>query len=103
MAKARMMLAAIGECHFTQCIITAPIDIDCDQDFTNQLATVDTTLSMDDFHERILGIEKDCGRRTGDKERGIIPIDIDILSFNGHHYHPRDWSRSYVTTLLSEL
>lgn len=65
--------------------------------FVNELIVGDTSLSYDDLLSHIKDIEQACGKRTETQ----IPLDIDILQYDGKRYHEADWQRSYIQDLMA--
>lgn len=74
--------------------------------FLNQVAVAYTPLFPDEVKRVLKQIESDLHRTPHDKERGTIPIDIDLLQWNDRILKPGDMARSYVLdgirTLLGE-
>ncbi len=71
--------------------------------YLNQLVAASTPLDEQSLNSRLKQIEADFGRTPTARSLGIVPIDIDILSFDGERRHLSDWTRPYVTTLIKEL
>ncbi len=71
--------------------------------YLNQLVRAATSLDATALNERLKAIEQSFGRTPQKRQMGIVPIDLDILSFDGHRQHLADWERSYVKLLLAEL
>ena len=44
----------------------------------------------------IKSIEAELGRTASDKAAGRVPIDIDLLCWNGQVLKADDWARGYV-------
>lgn len=80
---------------------TSPVGLD-GPDFMNALVKGKTSLSYDDFLKLTKDIERQLGRRPGDKAKGRVIIDIDILLFDGIRYHEKDWGREYVKRLMEK-
>ena len=81
---------------------TAPIGMVSDR-FLNCIVSGYTTMSLDELTNATKSIEKLCGRTKGDKDKGIIKIDIDILRYNNETLHPADWERDYIKHLVAGL
>lgn len=43
------------------------------------------------------------GRKQGDKAKGNIPIDIDLLQWNDQTLKPQDLQRPYVQSALAGM
>ena len=82
---------------FTRDLWTAPVGIESDL-FLNCLAWGTTSLSYAEARS-----ESQLGAEPSSKAAGIVVIDLDILLFNGRRYHQKDWNRTYIKQLLSEL
>ena len=48
-------------------------------------------------------IEKRLGRMPEDKKKGIVKIDIDLLTYDGEVLKVNDWKREYVCQGVMEL
>lgn len=74
--------------------------------FLNQVAIAYTPYTPIEIHVGLKQMEYALGRRPEDKIRGLIPIDIDLLQWNGQILKEEDLKRSYIKesldTLLSE-
>ena len=111
LATARRRLAELlGKAAFTRAIWTAPVgsscegqylNQQCDAQYLNQLCEGVTSLSCETLNGLLKQIETDAGRtRNGD---GIVALDLDVLQYDDRREHLRDWGRSYVKDLLSDL
>lgn len=70
--------------------------------FTNGLVSFDSRLSYHDLKSFLKDLEKKMGRTPLNKQKGVIPIDIDIIMCNSTVLSI-DYERSYVQELMSEL
>lgn len=71
--------------------------------FYNQVAVFNSTLSTENIKIIFKQIEKENGRIADDKSKGIVKLDIDLLSYDDMILKPDDISREYVTESLKEL
>ena len=117
MAAARERLATLmGDPRFTSEHWTEPVATHGDRNavqtdsaqrssphvlYLNQLATGTTALGVEALNQRLKEIERELDRKHDGS--GIVTIDIDLLEYDGEHYHLRDWERDYVKDLLIEL
>lgn len=103
--KAKSLLASVFEdMVFTNSIWTEPVGIVCsDALFLNALGCASTDWSVDMVDKALKQVERQCGRKCGEKEQGIIRMDVDILLYDDVRYHEKDWQRNYVSQLLKEL
>lgn len=104
LAKARVCLGKLlTDVSYTSELWTEPLSSSRRELYLNQLAEGTTSLTLDELNKQLKDIETSFGRTAQKRRLGIVPIDIDILAFDGEHYHERDWQRSYVTSLIGEL
>ena len=71
--------------------------------YLNQLASGITGLDEEQLSARLKEVERSFGRNEAKRRLGIVPIDLDILEFDGERRHLKDWERPYVKELLIEL
>lgn len=88
---------------YSKTSITAPYGHLYKNDFLNQLAVVYTDKGKEDISILLKSLEKELGRNSADKEKGIVKIDIDIVIWNEEVVKPSDISRSYIADLLPSL
>ncbi len=77
--------------------------------FFNQVAEIDVNIPYIELRTRLKSIEKDFGRKTGDKKN--VPLDLDILTYNKDVFHhdskqipdPNLIKYSYIAIPLAEL
>ena len=85
--------------HFTALaksdIYTTPAINGKDNDYTNSVMEIESELEHDDLKAQFKQHEKDCGRIPESKALGIVPIDIDIVTWNDEILKPSDYSREY--------
>lgn len=71
--------------------------------YLNQAAVMETELSAGELKAFFKDIEKKCGRTPEGKQKGIIPLDIDLLVFGTQVMKPADMEKHYVGQALSSL
>ena len=71
--------------------------------FKNAMLAGQTRLSLDELTQSVKRIERECGRKPDDKERGVIAVDIDIMEYDGVKLHIADWQRDYIKALLGAV
>ena len=104
LSKARRCLREIlSEVHFTAECWTEPVNTERKDTYLNQLAEGYTPLDEATLTQRLKSTELQFGRTDSKRRLGIVPIDLDILSFDNEKRHLRDWSRPYVQQLIGEL
>ena len=82
----------------TPAIWTEPIGVPHSDRFLNSLVTGSTTLELDALNAFLKQMERNSGRRPG-----ACTLDLDVLSYDGVHYHESDWQRDYIQELLNYL
>ena len=70
--------------------------------YSNMLVRFSTLLNEERLSQRLKLLEQECGDSKLLRSQGIVMMDLDILLFNNEKRHLRDWSRSYITTLLNK-
>lgn len=84
---------------FSESVYTEPIGLAGSGPFLNQVAFVSTDAPLEEVRQALKTMEKQLGRRPESKEMGQIPIDIDLLLWNGEILKPADWEKDYVQLL----
>lgn len=104
LAKARQCLGKVfSDISYTSELWTEPMSSSRRELYLNQLAEGNTMLALDELNEWLKNVETTFGRTPQKRRLGIVPIDLDILEFDGQRYHEHDWQRPYVTSLIGEL
>lgn len=104
LSKARRCLEEVlFDVRYTSEHWTEPLNSSRQDNYLNQLAVGNTDLDEQQLNEALKSIELKFGRTPAKRALGIVPIDLDILDFNGKKCHLRDWERPYVLELFAEL
>ena len=105
LSKARRCLEEIlSDLYFTTERWTEPVGNAKRRDsYLNQLAVGTTEWNEDQLNNWLKQTEVSFGRTEAKRRLGIVPIDLDILDFNGEKRHLRDWERPYVQLLINEI
>lgn len=82
---------------------TKPLFFRRDTLFSNQVARFTSDLPQAEVCACLKSIEREAGRREGEKEQEIVRLDIDLLACDGRVCKPRDWERDYVRRGVEEL
>ena len=103
--NARLALAQIlSSAVYTDAIWTEPEGTShvrsYSQKYLNQLVRAETPLDIDQLTAQLKETETRMGRTADMRKAGIVPIDLDVLEYDGTRHHLRDWQRSYVRKLL---
>lgn len=88
---------------FTGSIYTEPVGLSDSTLFLNQAAVAYTPASAASVNQTLKDIEKQLGRMPESKEKGQVPIDIDLLLWNEQVLKPVDLEKEYVKLLLRPL
>lgn len=62
------------------------------QPYLNQVLEATTTLNIDSLHRLCRTLERRAGRTPQSKVQGIMPLDIDIVIWNGTIVRPFDYT-----------
>jgi 7,8-dihydro-6-hydroxymethylpterin-pyrophosphokinase (HPPK) len=82
---------------------TAPEDTETTASYLNRAAVVETDMGFEDIKTLFKNIERKCGRTPEGKQKGIIPLDIDLLVFDMEVVKPADMEKNYVKQALNTL
>ncbi|MDO4691455.1 MAG: 2-amino-4-hydroxy-6-hydroxymethyldihydropteridine diphosphokinase [Porphyromonadaceae bacterium] len=101
---------ALGEyfsvCRATERMQTAPIDFPyASVAFTNIVLVAETTLGKEEVYTILKQLEADCGRTAQSRRTHLelVPMDLDLIVWDGEVCKPRDLSRPYVQIGLAAL
>lgn len=72
-------------------------------DYHNCAAVFSTDIDIAGLRQRFKEIEKACGRGSDSKSTGIVPLDIDLLKYDGQILKPQDMQTDYVRQSLFSL
>lgn len=100
-ASARLKLI-LSDVRCSKRLWTEPIGIVSDK-FLNRVISGYTLLPLEQLTDTLKTIEQECGRSEKSQRHGVIPMDIDILEFDGNRLHEDDWSREYIKELSKEI
>ena len=71
--------------------------------YLNAVVKIFTDTDHQELHDVLKTMEKTHGRTPESKLSGKIPLDIDIVVWNGEIIRPQDWKQDYFQTGLKEL
>lgn len=105
LSKARRCLEEIlSDLQFTDECWTEPVGNATRRDaYLNQLAKGTTDVDEEALNTWLKLTEERFGRTETKRRLGIVPIDLDLLLFDGEQRHQRDWQRNYVKNLIGQL
>ena len=69
--------------------------------YLNCLGTAHTDHSVAQVIRALKNVERRVGDSRQQRIRGIVNIDIDLLSFDGEKYHTADWEKDYLKRLFA--
>ncbi len=72
-----------------------PVDNQPTAPYLNIVAVIETELDHDTLRAFFKELERKAGRTESDKSSGLVPLDIDIVLFNGTIMRPGDFEREY--------
>lgn len=84
-------------------IYETPAENGKDAPYINAVLVATTEKDIDEVNAMIKQWECSCGRTAMSKLEGIIPIDIDIITWNENVVRPKDFSKTYFTKGLLQL
>jgi 2-amino-4-hydroxy-6-hydroxymethyldihydropteridine diphosphokinase len=104
LSKARRCLEEIlSNIQYTSEQWTEPFNAARRDVYLNQIVRGTTTLDEDALNLHLKQTEISFGRNDAKRQLGIVPIDLDILEFDGQKRHLRDWQRPYIQQIISEF
>lgn len=99
----RALLVAFPDIRFSNEFITEAIGSGLLSPFHNQTARFTTSLDTDDIRSVLKAIEQAHGRLSEDKAKGIVKLDIDLLTLDKEILKPADMEREFVKKGIKEL
>lgn len=102
-SAAGLLRAYFGSIRFSEAIYTEPIGLPGSGLFLNQVAVAGTDASREEVRQAVKAMERALGRTPDSKQKGRIPIDIDLLLWNGVVLKPADWEKEYVQLLFRSV
>lgn len=64
-------------------------------DYLNAVAAGDTTIELDQLNQMLKQYEVSEGRTKESKQTGVVPIDLDIVIFNGEILRAKDFGYDF--------
>ena len=84
-------------------IYESPAHNGVDAPYLNAVMLASTTKSIDEVNAAFKQWEIECGRTAVSKQQGVIPIDLDVVVWNGEVIRATDYSRDYVSKGVAQL
>lgn len=72
-------------------------------DYLNQAIKFMTVLSVSEVKTVLKKLEKENGRTPEDKQKGCVPLDIDLIIYDGNVLRPNDLTKHYVKLALASF
>ena len=74
-----------------------------DPDYLNAVMSVECDGTMDEVNIMLKDYERACGRTAESKLHGEVPIDLDIVVWDGRIVRPKDFGYRYFLQGYDEL
>lgn len=84
-------------------VYNSPASNGKDPDYLNAVAEIATTLTHSKLTKLLKDYERQCGRTPQSKALGSIPIDIDIVMWNGEVLRQKDFAQYYFAKGWNEI
>lgn len=84
-------------------VYNSPASNGKDPDYLNAVAEIATALTHPELTKLLKDYERQCGRTPQSKAFGSIPIDIDIVMWNGEVLRPKDFAQYYFAKGWNEI
>ena len=84
-------------------VYNSPASNGKDPDYLNAVAEITSTLTHPELTKLLKDYERQCGRTPQSKSLGSIPIDIDIVMWNGEVLRPKDFAQYYFAKGWNEI
>lgn len=72
-------------------------------DYTNAVACGESTLDPERMTAVLKEYERDCGRTREDSRRGVVVIDLDLVTADGQVLRPRDYEARHFRIGFGQL
>lgn len=74
-----------------------------DAPYLNAVAVASTDMSPDAVIATLKQWELNCGRTPSSKSSGIIPMDLDLITWNGTILRPKEFNRAYFSRGYNQI
>lgn len=74
-----------------------------DPDYLNVVMKAKCRENFDEINKKLKDYESVCGRTPSSKQTGEIPMDLDIIIWNGEIVRERDFNQEYFQTGWQQL
>ena len=97
------LTAYFHEVHMGKIVLTSAEGGVKQADYLNQAARFQTPKRIEEVEMILKQIEINNGRTPDDKQKGSVPLDIDLLMYDDVILRPNDLEKSYVKLALESL
>ena len=101
--RARALLAAVADIADVSDILESDDISGLGRPYLNQVVRCYTHMTLPAFRQSLAGLEARCGRQAADKASGCVPIDIDLVVWDGQILSPADYEQPFFKQLLTML
>ena len=94
-----------GMCHIVSrsAMYEAPDESGLGEPYVNVVLSIEPKLSADEFRNELKQLERAFGRDARSKAIGIMPLDADIIIWDGDIVDPYQYSREYFQIGYREI
>ena len=82
---------------------TDPIGMPNSAKFLNVVGVGYCRVGEEGVQHALKDIERRCGRIRPSGKLGVIPLDADLLFYDDHFCHEKDWERDYILKLVRQM
>jgi 2-amino-4-hydroxy-6-hydroxymethyldihydropteridine diphosphokinase len=99
----RLLAADVEVVKVSQMVVTKPIGITDQPDYTNGAVRIRTEMELEELSDYLKQIEDQMGRDRTQKKFGPRNIDLDILIWNNEIVDPDYFTREFLRNSAEEL
>ena len=93
--KALLFLSELGKIESCSTIYESPDILGRGNKYLNAVVQIDFKVTEKKLHERIKNFESHCGRDHSPQGSSVVPLDIDIVIWQGVVLRPKDFNSTY--------
>ena len=95
--------SAFEDMTFSNPMWTDPIDMPNSAMFMNVVGVGYCRVGEEGVQHALKDIERRWGRIRPSGRLGVIPLDADLLFYDDHFCHEKDWERDYILKLVRQM
>ena len=84
-----------SEAYLTPAMSDSPEHTPALRPYLNMVLTIETSLCREELEKHLKQMEINAGRDAECRRRGDVPLDIDIVVFDGRVIRPRDFNSGF--------